>query len=694
MNNSLATIEANSLCQIPNTDADIGEFAALKLDERSLVRKRLDCIFKIYTAKNTCETAHKIAAFYEAQGEKGFSYKTLMRLYYAFLKSKDWRVLKHNWRGKNKGKPQEFINYFRELLLSSPRKDACKAARRELISRWMRGDDIPGYGTIVDWSVNTGRPIPKGYPRDNELPDGWSYSRLVRIKPKSKYALETSKRGFFAAHSYEPDMLLRDRSKLRFLEMITFDDVRIDNKCLVSMPGMKRQIGYPLGVLALDIATGCDIAHCVKPRIKREADASTFGIASEDVRYLILNIIETYGLPPYPITFVIENAAATLSRADELAITQTFGDRIRIHRCGLLKDKLTKNGFYETGGKPWCKGWIESFFQILQTQLSLLEGAAGNRYDNSPARLKQIEAYTKRLLRLTKGNDDILKKLAIPLLNFEEISDAILDVLRLLRFRTDHNLQGFETVTEWRKDKFDTIHTKDELKALSDEELSKAEIWDRRESPAERVMRLVKNIEFTKLPVAYYVHLFALKAEIKFEIRSGGLVFKSKDLKRHHAEKINDDLVFDAPALSIIEEYSGQSVLVYFDDDLSFAHITKEGKYICSCPRKNRVNIADESAIKRQSGFVSRRRLDDRNVISELIPSRDAKFREMKDSNFATLEAAGILNAKISSARERINCAKTAEQKDALKSLENFLDGGEDESSANAAFEQMQDFLE
>ena len=132
-------------------------------------------------------------------------------------------------------------------------------------------------------------------------------------------------------------MLLRDRSKLRFLDMITFDDVRIDNKCLVSMPGMKRQIGYPLGVLALDIATGCDIAHCVKPRIKREADASTFGIASEDVRYLILNIIETYGLPPYPITFVIENAAATLSRADELAITQTFGDRIRIHRCGLLK---------------------------------------------------------------------------------------------------------------------------------------------------------------------------------------------------------------------------------------------------------------------------------------------------------------------------------------------------------------------
>lgn len=694
MKNSLAKFDTADLCKIPNTEADIGEFAALKLEERALVRKRLDAIFKIYTAKNTCETAYKIAAFHEAQGDKGFSYKSLMRLYYAYLKSKDWRVLKRNWRGKSKGKPQEFIKYFRELLMTGPRKDSCKAARRELIKRWIRGDEIPGYGTIVDWSLSTGRPIPKGYPRDNELPDGWSYSRLIRIKPKSSYTLEATKRGFFAAHGNEPDMMLRDRSKLRFLEMVTFDDVRIDNKCLVSMPGMKRQIGYPLAVLALDIATGCDIAHCVKPRIKRAQDASTFGIASEDVRHLILNIIETYGLPPYPITFVIENAAATLSRADELAITETFGDRIRIHRCGLLRDKLTENGFLEKGGKPWCKGWIESFFQILQTQLSLLDGAAGNRYDNNPALLKQIEAYTARLLKLAKSNEELLKKLSIPLPSFEEISDSILDVLLMLRQRTDHNLQGFDTVTEWRRDKFDTIHAKEELKKLSDEELASVEIWDRRESPAERVMRLVKNIDFIKLPTAYYVHLFTLKAQIKFEIRSGGLVFKSKDLKRHHSEKINDDLVFDAPEFSIIEEYSGQNVLVYFDDDLNFAHITKDGRYICSCPRKNRVDITDEREIKRRSGFVSRRRLEDRNIIAELLPNREAKFREMKSGNFATLEAAGVLNRQIQAARESLSRDKTSAQKDALKNLENLLESGEDENTTNSPFEQMQDFLE
>lgn len=41
MNNSLATIEANSLCQIPNTDADIGEFA--RLNSTSAARGIVAC---------------------------------------------------------------------------------------------------------------------------------------------------------------------------------------------------------------------------------------------------------------------------------------------------------------------------------------------------------------------------------------------------------------------------------------------------------------------------------------------------------------------------------------------------------------------------------------------------------------------------------------------------------------------------
>ena len=66
----------------------------------------------------------------------------------------------------------------------------------------------------------------------------------------------------------------------------------------------------------------------------------------------------------------------------------------------------------------------------------------------------------------------------------------------------------------------------------------------------------------------------------------------------------------------------------------------------------------------------------------------------MKSGNFATLEAAGVLNRQIQTARESLSRDKTSAQKDALKNLENLLESGEDENTTNSPFEQMQDFLE
>ena len=158
------------------------------------------------------------------------------------------------------------------------------------------------------------------------------------------------------------------------------------------------------------------------------------------------------------MTFQIENAAATLSEADELALKQTFRDRIIIKRCGTLHDAFLKGGFKEGGGKPWCKSWIEVFFRPFQEQLALSDGSSGNRYDNMPAQTKYALSYARELLRKAGSREEIVDQLLLPHPRFEDICDLIIEALDALRKRTDHNLQGFEVKTEWRRDKFDRVH--------------------------------------------------------------------------------------------------------------------------------------------------------------------------------------------------------------------------------------------
>ena len=656
-------------CELVQTSlADMDELLSLKLDVRNLVLDRLDALREILLSKSPNKACMEIAYRKEREGAKGWSYKRLDALYSEFSKSGDWRVLPPNWRGAKAGLPKAFVEYFREQLLSGSRKTPCRAARRQLINAFRRGDSIPGYGTKYEWAASTGRPVPGMMGDDRELPEGWSLGNLQKIKPRNKYILEGARQGVFAAHSSAPAMLLRDRSKLRFMEVIAFDDVRIDKICTIAEKGMKRQFGYPLAVFALDVATGCDIAHIVKPRAKRKEDDSVIGIASEDVKQLILNIISQRGLPPYPVKFLIENAAATLSEADELALKQTFRERIIIERCGVLRDTFLQNGFYERGGKPWFKAWIEAFFRPFQEQLALTDGSSGNRYDNMPAQTKYAAAYAKNLLKKCGARDDVFEKLIMPYPRFEEICDTIIEALDALRKRTDHRLQGFDTITEWRRDKFDRVHSQAEMAQLSDDELARIEVWDRLESPLERMERLARDIDFWRPDPRLYAHLYQLKQVWKFEIKNGGCTFAAKSLKIHKCERIQENLVFRAPSDDVIENYTGKEMLVYFSDDLSIAHLTYNNTYVCAVERVRRVDLRDENAIKCAAGIVHRRSLEGRAVLTELMPRTEERLANMRAHNDRVLREAGLLsenmrkseNARMESSLKRNSMSQDA----------------------------------
>ena len=635
------------VCSVP--DNQLCDLMELKSDERNLVRERLAAIKIILSAPKKSAAIAKIAhEKYLAGQKRGWSCETLDRLVRQFVESGyDWRVLKRDYHGKESATPPELAAYFAERVLCSPTGTSAKAAFRELVADFSRGVSIPGIGTKYEWAERTGRPVPGIYAIQRELPDGMSYRTLLRKLPKNKYARSLIRGGVAAAHSDAPAMVLRTRKNLRFLEWIAFDDVRLDNRCVFEDDSGKKQIGYPLAVFALDVATGCDVAHLCLPRMNRDKDGSTYGIASEDVRILVVNIIREYGLPEYPINLCIENSAATLSDADELAIKQTFGDHIIIHRCGTLHDTYLKNGFYEAGGKPWSKGWVEVFFRGLQEHLSLIFGATGRRYDNIPAQLKAVEAYLTKIFGVCAGNAEIASKLVVEMPSFDDICDAIIRILNNLQHRIDHKLEGFRMLQFWRKDKFDSLHPMRALALLPDSEAAGVEIVERPESPYERKQFLKASSPLTPIPARCYAHLLALKAKTVFKIRSGGLVFDSKKLKRHKCEKILENLVFEAPAYEIIEKYTGVEVLCYFDDDLSAVHVTKDGSYICACKRKGRVNPLDVDAMKEEIIVARKRVFEDRAKVSELTPDLDEKLGFMKESNRELLKNAGLLGDKM-----------------------------------------------
>ena len=652
------------MCEIPHNQ--LGELMKLKTAERNLVRERLDAMREILSAPKRSEAIAKIAHSKILADERGWSFETLDRLASRFLESGgDWRILRRNYRSKETVVSKELVDYFSEKVLRSPTGTSAKAAFRELVNDFSRGVSIPGIGTKYEWAQRTGRPVPGIYAIARELPDGMSYRTLLRHLPKSKYARALIRQGVAAAHSHEPAMVLRTRKNLRFLEWIAFDDVRLDNRCVFEDEKGKKQIGYPLAVFALDIATGCDVAHLCLPRINRDKDGSTYGIASEDVRILVVNIIRQFGLPPYPINLCIENSAATLSAADELAIKQTFGDHIMIHRCGTLHDTYIKNGFYESGGKPWSKGWVEVFFRGLQEHLSLIFGATGRRYDNMPAQIKAVEAYLNKVFGLVENRAEIAAKLVMPMPRFEDICDAILRILDTLRRRTDHRLEGFEMKQMWRRDKFDSLHPMAALALLDEDEADTVEIIERPESPLERMQALKAASGLRQVPEGYYAHLLKLKIATTFKITSGGLSFASGKIKRHRCEKIVDKLVFEAPSYDIIEKYTGVEVLCYFEDDLSAVHLTKDGAYICALKRKGRIDPLDEEALKNEMIAVRQRQLTDRARVAELTPQLDADLGFMREQNRELLKNAGLLNKKIRRANAE-NKSRAAAQRRAL----------------------------
>lgn len=622
--------------------ADLEEFLRLPLaleegkpGPRAVVNgylRAFELIAEAATVQEGCAQAAR-----EFRGCRGFSRGNLYTLYSLYKKGGrkrdsrgqltgptyepgDWRCLLPNYSPGKGSQPIEFIDHLVGLKARTTRKDIVAGIRQVLIDEWLHGTHIPGYGTAEAWYRERGRFMPdaRRLVRDRDLPEGWSLSNLRRLlarrlrRRSQKTLVET---GFHDAHGAFAAQLLRDRSRLRPLELVTFDDVRFDVK-VVMRTGNTWQVCYPLGLLALDVATGAIIGVGVKPAAKRveidgaetdQAAGTRMAISRRETCYLLLQILERLGLPPYTMNLLLENASAALTAEDERAFLTLMGGRLQIEKTGMARRKLLKSGFVEQGGMPWQKGWIEAFFRKLHTSINHLPGASGARYQLDPGELDDRVRTTLSLLKRAGQHGVSIESLRLPLLTMDQFSYMLHHWVERLNWRIDHHLQGFDTVLETQDAAGRWLRFED----CEDLPLG-AELVERMEAPLERLTRLARGHQFATLPPSVLLPLYADKRPVR--IRNGRIQFTDKHLSR-------DPLVFFERGNPVLAEANeGRPCLGFLREDLSLLHVTDEHyAYLGSVPNQRRIDVLDTRAIKQAAGQVHADRCAERDTVRDIL---------------------------------------------------------------------------
>ncbi len=651
--------------------------------ERARLRELGQIFWEISRAKTIDEGA-SYAAQKRAHLSWGFSAKTLKDLFRLWVNGghkpgdwkktgakfppRDFRALCRAYRNAKGGLPQEFLLFWGGVYAEfRGRGDAITAAHEKLVKEiWLAGLPVPGYGIAADWYAARSRALPnRVLVRPGDLPEGWSLDNLRGNLPARIADKEQLAHGYLAAHSHLADQVLKDRAPLLPLERVFLDDLRPDFRCL-HLAGATGEIVYPLIVLGLDAASGVDLANCAKPRaLKNDDSGERHGITRNMTLLVALETIRRWGLPKdYPITFVCENAAAALTREDRDLFKDAFGERVQFEETAIFRERMTANGFTESGGCPWGKAPLEAFFRPLQTRLAALPGSTGPRYDEKHGELAQMEDYALALIDGAQGIESVLTELRSPLLRFDAAHDAINRALHLLRFRTRHKLQGFDRVVEWRADAGSPWQPEAKLGEfhLANPD-ARPEIITRLESPAERFVKKLSGV--TLEPVDPDLLDWIQGPRFAVRVRNGKITLNRKELAA-------EPITFRESGHALLEpEHEGREFQAALAPDASALVLGDEGRLVGRVQRQDRIAANDAEALKREAGRVRAARVADRNQLAGYLADRDTGLALLRSHNDRVLSTPRIAESTSATPASEEKSAPISKQRDRAKLLAN-----------------------
>jgi hypothetical protein len=618
---------------VPSEDA--AAFAALRPADRERVKLFLACFETMEQGELGLVPASRQCALTFA-AVPGFSAPSLRRHYYAWREG-GWTALLRGYRGKDREHvPAEFVEHFKAMAEQNCR--SMRQAMAAIVRQWMLGEPIPGYGTWREWFATKypSRPVPESCP---EVPRGWGKSNLYALAPTRAERLMMT-RGIVAAKAHLPS-LVRDTSTLLPLQLITIDDFEVDQRCFYHDPVRRIRAICPMrGVLAMDVATRRVLGVLMKPRFRddeQEQGDGTQAITRAEVRLLLYGVFRDYGVPRHGMTILCERAAAAVSTEVETTFRNLFGGRVNVSRTSTISQKCLANGFVESGGKPFLKGWIESFFGTAWNVAAALPGQKGASYALKPADFEQKLRVAQRLIgtgeRDAQLNDDEVARARLPFLSSDELVEAYLQIFALLENRTEHQMRGFGTVIEWREAEGCAWRPFSDLATLTPEEQERVQVRERRESPRERWESLMPQVQCDAIEPHALMMLL--------------LTPKKAALKGHHLTFVHNNVGYTylvdprSPAAAL---RNGSDVLCYFDPaQPEQAHLCQlDGRHLGEVQRLGKVNIADPKAVSDAEKQLAQLY----NAIRAQIRARplhretDAKLLEDAQVNAALVQAA------------------------------------------------------
>jgi hypothetical protein len=640
-------------------ESDLPEWFALPSGERSRVAALLAICERLRGARGASlrARAHREAQAHRAR-PGSWSLQTLLRHYYAWLNAgRNWRALLHRYArcGPAAKPPREFLAFWIGLVGESSRADAVAAARARLVQAWFADEAIPGYGRLSLWwsKHRPSSPLPSGLiERPGDTPPGWSERNLRNYLPRRRAVRTLMRQGFFAAHGDFPQ-LLRDRAKLRPFELLTFDDVRLDLQTVFEVAPGDYQVGYVNALFALDVATGHIVNFGLKPRWQRQDETRT-PITKSDTRFLLLRLLEGWGLPPWPVHLLLESAVAALTGQDRSDLAAVFGDRLVFETTGTMRRQLLKSGFLEQGGQPWMKGWIEAYFRKLHGALAHLDGATGRRYDLNPGDLEKRASYALALLEQAKAAGIDPGDLWLPFLTAAQAGLVVGEVVTRLNWRTRHALQGFRTLFEYQHPARGWLAAAD-FAALPPPERELCRPHPRHEAPAERLADLLSGIELVQPPPAALLPLYADRRPVT--IRRGEITVRGLE---------NDPVVFweEKHPLLTADANEGREFVGAIPDHRDCVHLfTAELAYVGVVARKGRVHPLDRDELHRRGGAIHRDRMRTAQEAAAYLAPREQRYaagRAHNDAVFARAAAAGAaMSAGETAVKSRRRAAAT-----------------------------------
>lgn len=607
-------------------------------------------------------------------GRVGFSVKSLERLYSAYIKSGyDWSILVRNWRGDKPGQPKEFLNFLGRLVGEcSGRTDTIGGVCDRLFHEfWLAGKSVPGYGTFKEFwdATQPDKPYPsKIRAKRPFIPNGWSrgnIGRLVaKIAPKNGALRLREAFGELRSHNAEAQVR-RDTSKLKPMQLVTMDDVELDIQIMVKVgPYMRMRTAQ--AVVAMDVATRMIIGWGLraiytkddKPYIG-ETDGKT--LTRKDVNAVLLNTILTHGLPAnYPMRLLLENNSARLNTIDSTMLATMLPGRFVIENTRMAKREFSKSGFIDCHGFPFQKGWLESGFKPLHIRLCHLPGATAPRFDDRHNVHKTITEYCEKLEKLSIVKSVDMEKLKYPVLTEDEFFRVFQKLVDMFNNRTNHHLQGFETVYECLLPNGEYCRRENLPATLSVEQLGRLNFESRPESPMERWTRLRAQNEFTTVPTPALYPCMCDKRDVK--VRNGEIKIEISAFSR-------DPLYFRSARL---REFEGREFIAAFTPDHKTLWLFNKGEgFVCEVPRWDYVDITDQTAIIRESGIVARDREIEVRKLEEFHADRDNTYAAIRVHNEAVLNNNANIGAAMIEESDNAKRVATGDSKRARKALTN-----------------------